>query len=235
MSESPEITYAVHTATCTFLLDAEGFCRRIVVAPTSKRRDATRNASRCVGAQYVASLDANVTGMLTEMPRVGAAMLFARVDERGRISLVRTGVVTRFERSRAEDPFLKHGDESGSVETSAPVITLKAPRTTIPPMAYPSVNTDEIHSVESHEVHLLSDDSLDTTSEYEPHARHSGPPTLRQATVLPVEDEEDPYAALARQARKSEPVRRGGHGGVDSEAMTARVVGLYPDSRRRDR
>jgi hypothetical protein len=128
VSASLEITYAAHTSSCTFLLDSEGICRRIVVAPTgkhpssSKGRDA-RSAARCVGAQYVASLDPSVSGMLAEMPRVGAAMLFARVDERGRVALVRTGVVTRFERHRAEDPFVETGEvPSMSVETSAPMI-----------------------------------------------------------------------------------------------------------------
>ncbi|MDF2697663.1 MAG: hypothetical protein K0S65_6046 [Labilithrix sp.] len=127
MSASIEITYAAHTSTCTFLLDAEGICRRIVLAPSNKR-DAGRNASRCIGAQYVASLDASVTGMLAEMPRVGSSMLFARVDERGRVSLVRTGAVTRFERHRIEDPFVEPEEApSMSVETSAPMITPSAP------------------------------------------------------------------------------------------------------------
>jgi hypothetical protein len=94
---------------------------------SSKGKDAARAATRCVGAQYVASLDPTVSGMLAEMPRVGAAMLFARVDGRGRVSLVRTGVVTRFE-SHHEDPFAGGGPAEGpapsvSVETSAPVLT----------------------------------------------------------------------------------------------------------------
>ncbi len=110
-----EITYAAHTSSCTFLLDSEGICRRIVMAPTGKR-SVSRTAARCVGAQYVASLDGSAAGGLVEMPRVGAAMLFARVDERGRISLVRTSAVISFESQAAEDPFL----ESASVETSAP-------------------------------------------------------------------------------------------------------------------
>jgi hypothetical protein len=114
---SIDITYAAHTASCTFLLDSEGICRRIVVAPKGKR-SASRTASRCVGAQYVASLDGSAAGGLVEMPRVGAAMLFARVDERGRVSLVRTGVVISFESNAGEDPFL----DSGTVETSAPEI-----------------------------------------------------------------------------------------------------------------
>ena len=49
-------------------------------------------------------------------------MLFARVDERGRVSLVRTGVVTSFESMAAEDPFVEPAPsiDSGTVETSAP-------------------------------------------------------------------------------------------------------------------
>ena len=114
-----DIIYAAHTASCTFLLDSDGICRRIVVAPNGKR-SASRTASRCVGAQYVASLDGSAAGGLVEMPRVGAAMLFARVDENGRISLVRTAVVTSFESNAAEDPFAM--SSSGAVETSAPEI-----------------------------------------------------------------------------------------------------------------
>lgn len=124
-SSSPaiDIIYAAHTASCTFLLDSEGICRRIVVAPKGKR-SASRTAARCVGAQYVASLDGSAAGGLVEMPRVGASMLFARVDDNGRISLVRTAVVTSFESKAAEDPFAETG--SGAVETSAP--ELGAPR-----------------------------------------------------------------------------------------------------------
>ena len=144
VSDSFDISYAAHTSACTFLLDAEGVCRRIVVVPGSKRtlsskgRDAAKSAARCVGAQYVATLDPNVTGMLAEMPRVGAAMLFACVDARGRVSLVRTGLVTRFERY-AEDPFVEtEKAPSTSVQTSAPMITPSAPtprmsRSTPPP------------------------------------------------------------------------------------------------------
>ena len=116
VATSIEISYAAHTSSCTFLLDDQGICRRIVLAPKGKRREAARTSARCVGAQYVASLDGSAAGGLVEMPRVGAAMLFARVDENGRVSLVRTGVVTGFESRAGEDPFV----ESMSVETSAP-------------------------------------------------------------------------------------------------------------------
>lgn len=122
-SPSIDITYAAHTTSCTFLLDSEGICRRVVMKPKGKRREASRTAARCVGAQYVASLDGSAAGGLVEMPRVGAAMLFARVDERGRVSLVRTGVVTAFESQAAEDPFI----DSRSVETSAPELAPPPP------------------------------------------------------------------------------------------------------------
>lgn len=52
------------------------------------------------------------------MPRPGTSMLFARVDERGRVSLVRTGTLTSFEPMHAHDPFVP----SCSVETSAPML-----------------------------------------------------------------------------------------------------------------
>lgn len=134
VSDPFEITYAAHTPTCTFLLDSAGICRRIVVDPgsnkslQSKGRDAARSAARCVGAQYVAALDPRVSGMLADLPRVGAAMLFACVDERGRVSLVRTGLVTRFETHRAEDPFAEPEQaHCTSVVTSAPMIPPRAP------------------------------------------------------------------------------------------------------------
>ncbi len=132
--ESFEISYAAHTSSCTFLLDADGICRRIVMASGS-RRGPSSSAARCVGAQYVASLDSNAAGGLIEMPRVGSAMLFARVDGRGRVSLVRTGVVSHFEALSGRDPFA----ETSGVQTSAPDIL----RVTEPDEPIPSTDVDE--------------------------------------------------------------------------------------------
>lgn len=124
-----EISYAAHTQGCTFLLDAEGICRQVVVSPNNQRREQARAASRCVGAQFVAALDPSAAGLLAEKPRVGGSMLFARVDERGRVSLVRTGHLTGFERYRADDPFESDPLPSMSVETSAPPLAKSvAPR-----------------------------------------------------------------------------------------------------------
>jgi hypothetical protein len=94
------IAYAAHTDTCTFFLDDEGICRQIVRraaamrGATSKEQD---QISKCIGAQYVASLDAETQGGLVAMPKAGAPMLFAYVGETGRIALVRTGPVAKFE------------------------------------------------------------------------------------------------------------------------------------------
>ncbi len=214
VKDSFEISYAAHTASCTFLLDAEGICRRIVMVPQSgKRRESSRSAARCVGAQYVASLDAGAAGGLVEMPRVGAAMLFARVDERGRVSLVRTGVVTSFEAKQAPDPFV----DSSSVETSAPALNTPQPAT-------PRVDPDDYFDASDRTARMpampLRDDEL-ATAEYQaaedfdqpvssarpPRPSHVAPsPTLRaphrealSREALSEEDDSDAYASSANR------------------------------------
>ncbi|MBX3232895.1 MAG: hypothetical protein KIT84_42265 [Labilithrix sp.] len=177
-----EIQYAAHTATCTFLLDSEGICRRIVMVPNAnatRTREASRAAARCVGAQYVASLDASLAGMLSDMPKVGTSMLFARTDERGRISLVRTGHVTRFER-HVEDPFIEQ-ERPSVVATSAPPIspsimpTQRMPRTTIPPDPYEAGHLDDrTMPVRPSDVRALR-----------PSATDPEPPTMRTPFVGP--------------------------------------------------
>lgn len=148
MAPPIDISYAAHTTSCTFLLDDEGICRRVVMAPKAKRRESSRTAARCVGAQYVASLDGGAAGGLVEMPRVGAAMLFARVDERGRVSLVRTGILTSFESRAGEDPFAT----SASVETSAPVLeALALPGLRRDDYLDPSDRTQRIPALRPHE------------------------------------------------------------------------------------
>ena len=223
-----DIIYAAHTASCTFLLDSEGICRRIVMAPKGKRRDSSRTASRCVGAQYVASLDHSAAGGLVEMPRVGAAMLFARVDERGRVSLVRTSVVTSFESNASEDPFR----DSGTVETSAPIID--TPRAATERSQYrrpaktdeqaaadyyddPSDRTQRIQAVRAEEIdsaldqiaaeHINEQNNEFATAEYEaveeepPAARTTLPShvsTLRNPRQSAINDDDDEADEYAR-------------------------------------
>ncbi len=102
-----EIAYAAFTDTATFMLDADGICRWVVPASSHTRTTTFSkeldSSERCVGAQYVASIDADVQGGLVELPRVGASLVFAVVDATGRISLIRTGALLRFEVKRKPD------------------------------------------------------------------------------------------------------------------------------------
>ncbi len=96
---TPPIAYAAHTPSCTFFLDEEGICRQIVrrAGPMTGFGKAADAIGRCIGAQYVASIDLATDGGLVAMPRVGSPMLFAYLGEAGRIALVRTGGLLRFE------------------------------------------------------------------------------------------------------------------------------------------
>lgn len=97
------VAYAATTEGCTFLLDEDGVCRRVLLRH-ERRTDATlggrtrsQAARRCIGAQYVAAIDVRVEGGLVPMPRLGMPMLFAYTDDDGRLAVVRTGPLTRFE------------------------------------------------------------------------------------------------------------------------------------------
>jgi hypothetical protein len=93
-----DIAYVAYTDAATFMLDGTGICRWVTSVPGSGHSQ--KAADRCVGAQYVASIDASVEGALVELPRVGKPMIFAAVGADGRISLVRTGPLVRFEANR---------------------------------------------------------------------------------------------------------------------------------------
>lgn len=230
MGDAFDITYAAHTASCTFLLDRDGICRRIVMIPRGKRRDASKNAARCVGAQYVATLDPAVPGCLVELPKVGAAMLFARVDEAGRIALVRTGVVTSFETNRVAeepDPFR----ESFGVITSAPraedlhvartprVRSRQAASSAAAAVADPYVEaSDRTQQLPALRRQDELDASLLSTDEYEsqPVATErmwpSAAPVAHTRTLhdpkvqlSPVEDPDDPYVERAQRGMLPRP------------------------------
>ena len=98
------VAYAATTEGCTFLLDEDGVCRRVLLRHERRATDATlggrtrsQAARRCIGAQYVASIDVRVDGGLVPMPRLGMPMLFAYTDDDGRLAVVRTGALARFE------------------------------------------------------------------------------------------------------------------------------------------
>jgi hypothetical protein len=103
--------YSASTEGCTFLLDEDGVCLRVILESQRRSgRDTTlggrtrsQAARRCIGAQYVASIDVRVEGALVPMPRVGAPMLFAYTGDDGRIAVVRTGNLVRFETMTRRD------------------------------------------------------------------------------------------------------------------------------------
>jgi hypothetical protein len=238
-AETFEIMYAAHTASCTFLLDSEGVCRRIVMAPHVKRKE-TQTAARCVGAQYVASLDAAAAGCLVEMPRIGTAMLFARVDERGRVSLVRTGPCTAFEQHPAQDhdPF-----DSVSVKTSAPVMT---PRTQ-PPRTQPSHDHDpgyfdadertvRIQALRPEDAVRFDGEGEAATAEYQLPQRSSARPASSEVRESSKSNPPRASAPAPRSPDAMPTLRNPRRDGLDDEENPyARAVrGMLPANQQRD-
>jgi hypothetical protein len=92
-----DVTYAVHTNNCTYLLDDDGVCRW-VMSPTGA---IPPDGQRCVGAQFVACLDLRVVGGLVGELLIGGSILFVRQDEdTGRFVLLRTGAIENVEFKR---------------------------------------------------------------------------------------------------------------------------------------
>lgn len=93
-SVGPEVAYAVHTRTCTYLLDDGGVCHWII-SPTGMIPVDIR---QCIGAQFVACLDLTQAGGLAGEILIGAAALFVKRDaESGRQLLLRTGMIFQVE------------------------------------------------------------------------------------------------------------------------------------------
>jgi hypothetical protein len=87
--EPPAMAYAVHTHTCTYLLDEEGICRWIV----ARQGAVPPHVRQCMGAQFVACLDLAEQGGLTGELRQGAMGLFVRPTDPGRMVLLRTAPI----------------------------------------------------------------------------------------------------------------------------------------------
>lgn len=130
-----DVVYVAQTESCVFLLDAQGICRASVPYADA---DATARkiAARCEGAQYVASLDVKLPGVLAADPKAGLPLLFARVGAEGRVALIRTGALVAFREFDEElDAKLlmldTDEDEDGCVELTSPFTraeTIEAPK-----------------------------------------------------------------------------------------------------------
>jgi hypothetical protein len=87
-----DVAYVAQTESCVFLLDGDGFCRAAI--PNPEADDASRKAAqRCMDAQYVASLDVDVEGVLVSDPKPGRQLLFAKVSPAGKVALIRTSIL----------------------------------------------------------------------------------------------------------------------------------------------
>jgi hypothetical protein len=110
------------------LLDDGGVCFQ--VSRLCEGGDATEGAMRCLGAQYVAALDASEPGFLRQEPTVGAPMLFAKVID-GEICVVRTGPLEHFEICTTADgnpPSQLHAVRTAPDEGGMPMIYATPPR-----------------------------------------------------------------------------------------------------------
>jgi len=89
--------YVAQTRDHLLMLDENGVCLHVHRRHKDGGDEATDGAIACIGAQFVASLDPREAGFLAHAPTVGVPLLFAKVGADGRISVVRTGPLERFE------------------------------------------------------------------------------------------------------------------------------------------
>ncbi|APR74754.1 Vegetative cell wall protein gp1 precursor (Hydroxyproline-rich glycoprotein 1) [Minicystis rosea] len=130
-----DMTYAVHTRTCTYLLDDEGIC-----VWTLSPGQAAQGTDRCVGAQFVACLDLSAPGGLVGELRLGASALFVH-RENGKFVLLRTMPIEDVEyRARTEQEVEAHREVASSREAAVEKAAPQVPSTqaTPPPPALPA-------------------------------------------------------------------------------------------------
>jgi len=175
------LAYAVHTGTCTYLLDDDGVCRW-TQSPTGQP---VPGAERCLGAQFVACLDLSAPGGLVGELRVGAAALFARL-EGGRFVLLRTPPLANVEFRRAMAPG-EHPIERASqaalrsyASRSAPPAAEPALRSSPPPpyAAPPAHAIQAEESVNVEDLVTYTEVTL-TIPLYRPDAQSTPPPPRR--------------------------------------------------------
>lgn len=140
--------YVFHAKSCALLLDEGGVCRWVVMKTEDEQ--ASKLAQRCVGAQFVASLDPDKEGLLGHEPTVGKNVIFARVDS-GRVALVRFGPIVQvdeIDEQAAETVRVPSPAESdpATIERVAPAVAVRSDLdgdedvvTSLAVEAYPSV------------------------------------------------------------------------------------------------
>jgi len=167
----PDMAYAVHTRTCTYLLDEEGVCRW-VLSPTGT---IPPDGQRSVGAQFVACLDLRVAGGLVGELLIGASILFARRDdETGRLVLLRTSPIEYVEFKKPPE---------ASTPRGAPA---KLPP---PPPREPKVHDDDGAPIDPEDMVTYEGGAVTLTMPlYRPDAQPVSPPRRKMPT-MPTSDE----------------------------------------------
>ena len=113
-SSQEKMAYALHTGTCTYLLDEAGVCRWIV----SPQGAVPAHVRQAIGAQFVACLDPATAGGLVGDLKVGSMALFVRqLDDR--MVLLRTATIQNVDDRRGDKP--KAGERPELPPPAAPM------------------------------------------------------------------------------------------------------------------
>ena len=164
-----DIAYAVHTATCTYLLDEDGICRWAQAAGHPGGA-APPGADRCVGAQFVACVDVRAEGGLVGDLRLGGSALFVR-SEGARMVMLRTLPIERVEVRAAPE--------------ATPAVA--DPQTEpFPSFAFNAEETEVLDPAEPEEVLDLEDLLSISVTEITVSLPHYRPPSLPRPHAPPV-------------------------------------------------
>jgi hypothetical protein len=138
-----QLAYVAHSERCALLLDGDGICRWFVLKVDDGSVVAA--AKRCIGAQFVATLDPEATGLLGHDPSVGKSILLARVDD-GRVSLVRFGPLVQFD--TLAGLLEREAPQAPPSELPEPQ-TAELPRLVLVPSACDVDDVDNVENVET--------------------------------------------------------------------------------------
>jgi hypothetical protein len=130
------IAYVAQTRDHLLMLNEEGICLHVQRRWKGQGNDACDGAIACIGAQYVAALDPKEPGYLAHSPTLGVPMLFAKINATGKIVIVRTGPLERFEHknpdvfdrpSETTSPSIQYLAPEDLVEEEAPTLQFRRP------------------------------------------------------------------------------------------------------------
>ena len=107
-------------------------------------RASSQQPKRCIGAQFVATLDPEATGLLGHDPSVGKSILLARVDD-GRVSLVRFGPLVQFD--TVDDLLDREAPQAPPAELPEPK-TAELPRLVLVPSACDEHERETAHDLD---------------------------------------------------------------------------------------